>query len=254
MRLRQAQQALLILDFDGTLSPFVANPELARPYAGVAELLQQLMALEDNRLVVISGRELESLRPCLGLELTPELWGCHGWQRCLPEGRSLQRSLPESVGRLLEQAADLVQAAGFAEQLERKPVSLALHWRGLDLDKTACLRDQIGQKWRQLVAGKALQVHSFDGGLELRCSGVDKGTAVKQLLVESAEDVVAAYLGDDLTDEDAFVELADRGLKVLVRTECRATAADLWLRPPQELLWFLHQWIANRRGQPGEST
>jgi trehalose-phosphatase len=83
----------------------------------------------------------------------------------------------------------------------------------------------------------------FDGGVELRVPGRDKGTVVNAVLDEIAGTVAAAYLGDDQTDEDAFRALGDRGLKVLVRPEMRASEADLWLEPPDELLNFLDQWI-----------
>ena len=56
-----------------------------------------------------------------------------------------------------------------------------------------------------------------------------------------------AYLGDDLTDEDAFAAVGDRGFSILVRTEVRASCARFWLRPPQELLEFLDEWIAASR-------
>lgn len=51
-----------------------------------------------------------------------------------------------------------------------------------------------------------------------------------------------AYLGDDVTDEDAFHAVKPRGLAVLVRAELRETAADLWIRPPRELVAFLRSW------------
>jgi trehalose-6-phosphatase len=51
-----------------------------------------------------------------------------------------------------------------------------------------------------------------------------------------------AYLGDDLTDEDAFKALKGKGLSVLVRDTQRDTLADCWLTPPDELLDFLHHW------------
>ena len=51
-----------------------------------------------------------------------------------------------------------------------------------------------------------------------------------------------AYLGDDRTDEDAFRALRGRGLSVLVRAEPRETAADAWIRPPEELIEFLRTW------------
>jgi trehalose 6-phosphate phosphatase len=55
-------------------------------------------------------------------------------------------------------------------------------------------------------------------------------------------DTAVAYLGDDRTDEDAFMALRGRGLAVLVRPDLRATAAEVWIRPPDELLLFLQRW------------
>jgi trehalose-phosphatase len=66
---------------------------------------------------------------------------------------------------------------------------------------------------------------------------------VKSIIKEMGVKAVLAYLGDDLTDEDAFRALRGRGLSVLVRDSRRETAADLWVKPPQELLQFLEKWI-----------
>ncbi|MEW5924967.1 MAG: hypothetical protein AB1746_13365, partial [Candidatus Zixiibacteriota bacterium] len=52
-----------------------------------------------------------------------------------------------------------------------------------------------------------------------------------------------AYLGDDMTDEDAFSALPDSALSVLVRPEYRETKARKWIRPPEELLEFFDRWI-----------
>jgi trehalose-6-phosphatase len=65
---------------------------------------------------------------------------------------------------------------------------------------------------------------------------------MRTILGELGAGAVAAYLGDDLTDEDAFVAIKGRGLAALVRAEARPTAADIRLRPPDELLAFLRRW------------
>jgi trehalose-phosphatase len=90
-----------------------------------------------------------------------------------------------------------------------------------------------------------MQLLPFDGGLELRSSDRTKGTAVVQILSEEGDQVPVAYLGDDLTDEDAFAALGSRGYSVLVRTEVRESFARFWLRPPEELVEFLDIWIAS---------
>ena len=87
-------------------------------------------------------------------------------------------------------------------------------------------------------------LHGFDGGLELRLKGRDKGYAVRTVLDEEGEGVWGAYLGDDWTDEDGFKAIKGRGLPVLVRQEYRETEAEIWLKPPEELLGFLNLWVA----------
>jgi trehalose-6-phosphatase len=68
---------------------------------------------------------------------------------------------------------------------------------------------------------------------------------VAEVVSQERDDVPVAYLGDDLTDEDAFVALGNKGDSILVRGEVRASFARFWLRPPEELLGFLDTWIAN---------
>jgi hypothetical protein len=68
---------------------------------------------------------------------------------------------------------------------------------------------------------------------------------VRTVLAESPAGAAVAFLGDDLTDEDAFRALSGRGLSVLVRARPRSTAADVRLAPPAELLAFLDAWSAH---------
>ena len=89
-----------------------------------------------------------------------------------------------------------------------------------------------------------LHLLPFDGGLELRSTDRTKGTAVTQILAQEPAALPVAYLGDDLTDEDAFAAIGNQGYSILVRSEVRESAARFWLRPPQELLEFLDEWIA----------
>jgi trehalose-phosphatase len=90
-----------------------------------------------------------------------------------------------------------------------------------------------------------LHLLPFDGGVELRSTDRTKGTAVAEILSRGPDDAPVAYLGDDLTDEDAFVALGNQGYSILVRGEVRASSARFWLRPPEELLGFLDGWIVN---------
>ena len=71
---------------------------------------------------------------------------------------------------------------------------------------------------------------------------------VRTILGESKGEPAAAYLRDDFTAEDAFMALKGKGLSVLVGKRLRDTAADIWLKPPEEMLEFLDRWIAASGG------
>lgn len=249
-QLAGAPERALLLDYDGTLAPFQVERDKAFPYPGVRELLAALVAAGHTRVVVISGRSIADLEALLGLDPLPELWGSHGWERRLADGTYRPPELGAQAVAGLEAAQQAAAARGIDHALERKPAGLALHWRGLDPSAAQALREEIGQLWAAIVLRHGLKVHQFDGGLELRVPGQDKGSAVRTLLEELEPNAAIAYLGDDLTDEDAFRALDGRGLRVLVRPQPRPSAADLWLRPPEELLAFLERWA---RSTPAQS-
>jgi trehalose 6-phosphate phosphatase len=242
-QLAAARQRVLMLDYDGTLAPFKIRPEQAVPYPGVADLLRALMDQENTRVVIVSGRRASEVAELLPLTRMPEIWGAHGWERVTPDGAMHMQNPDAAVKDALAQAESAAAPLSVpGARLERKPASLAFHWRGMPAPGVARLRDQLGLVWKPLADGGLLELMPFDGGLELRARGTNKQRAVEAVLSETPPRSAVAYLGDDLTDEDAFQAVKGRGLAVLVRTECRETAADLWIKPPQELLAFLENW------------
>lgn len=241
-QLRSASTRILLLDYDGTLAPFRVERELAFPYPEVPCLLGRIIA-SGTRVVLISGRPAEELVRLSGIHPQPEIWGSHGLEHLRPGG-SYQVELlsPEQQDGLLK-ASEFLRSQGLEKYMERKPGGVALHWRGVAGQEVENLRRKVQQVWRELAERSLLELLDFDGGLEIRVRGKDKGNAVTAILEESNLDAVIAYLGDDRTDEDAFRVLRGRGLTVLVRDEFRPTLADIQLRPPQDLIRFLEDWL-----------
>ncbi len=246
--LRGVTHRALLLDYDGTLAPFRVERDLAGPYPGVLPALRRILTAPGCRLAIISGRSLEDIERLIGIGPPLELWGSHGWERRDPEGGTRRWPLGEAQLRGLATAWDKAVRMGVADRCEAKPAGLALHWRGIPEEAAAVLRSEAEEAWAPLAAETALELHPFDGGLELRAAGRDKGDAVRSLLDELGEDAAIAYLGDDRTDEAAFQALRGHGLSALVRLEPRETAADLWLKPPDELLEFLNRWTRECEG------
>jgi len=250
-QLGAAGRRCLLLDYDGTLAPFTPERDRAVPYAGVAALLAKMLAARHTRIVIISGRKAHDIPPLLNIRPHPEIWGSHGLERLRPNGTYAIPELPADIQTALASARRLAVAGTNPARLEEKPGCLALHWRGLADEDVRTLRTAVEPAWRELAQRSRLVLRGFDGGIELRSELFTKGSAVATVLAEAGADCRAAYLGDDLTDEDAFCALGERGLGVLVRTEYRETRAAAWLNPPEELLEFLAQW--HRVGQTAQA-
>lgn len=241
-RLRSARQRLLLLDYDGTLAPFRTERNLAFPYPEVPELITSIMA-SGTRVVFISGRPAQEIVQLSKVHPHPEIWGSHGLERLYPTDEYEVTALSEDQVDGLALALSATQKLELNGRTERKPGSVAVHWRGMGPEDAKQLNQDLLQCWTPLAGDHMLRVAEFDGGLEIRPEGRDKGNAVNVILKETVSDAVVAYLGDDSTDEDAFRVLKGKGLAVLVRPESRPSVADLWLKPPRELIEFLQDWL-----------
>jgi trehalose 6-phosphate phosphatase len=241
-QLRSASIRVLLLDYDGTLAPFQIERNRAVPYPEIPGLLGRIVA-SGTRVVLISGRPARELLKLSGIHPQPEIWGSHGLEHLQPDGTYSVEPLSAEQQTGLRQAQQSLSERGLKAQMEVKPSGVALHWRGLPNAEIEKLRNNVQPIWRELVDRSSLELLEFDGGLEIRARGNDKGIAVAAILRESNPDAVIAYLGDDRTDEDAFRELQGRGLNVLVQHQNRPTLADIQLRPPDELIEFLREWL-----------
>jgi trehalose 6-phosphate phosphatase len=249
----ESRHSALLLDYDGTLAPFTVDRREALPYSGVVPVVQQIMACGRTRVVIVTGRSAREILPLLGLHPTPEIWGAHGLQRLRPDGVCETLHLDEEASGALDDADRWLKGKGLGSLAEHKPGSIAVHWRGLPDEKAAEVRDQVLLGWFPIAQDSLMSILEFDGGVEIRTPGLDKGDAVRAIAKEMDQQSPIAYLGDDATDESAFNALGTRGLSVLVRPEWRKTSAQLWLRPPGQLLDFLTRWRDACCKKPGDN-
>lgn len=238
---------ILVLDYDGTLAPFMPQRSEARPYAGVVDCLRALPARGAGRFVIVTGRPAGDIPPFLAPAVPSEIWGCHGAERLRPGELARIPGLSPALGAALDQAEAIAGQYVPCGALERKPVSLAVHWRGQGASEVTAVRETVVPAWEALAANAGLDVLPFDGGLELRLPGLTKRLAVEALHREAPQTSLV-YCGDDLTDEDALTALGPPDVGVLVRGEPRPSAAGFHIRPPQELVQLLSVWAeAHRR-------
>jgi len=247
LSLSKTKKALLMFDYDGTLSPFVKERDKAYPYPGVRERLKRLLNIRGCKLVIITGRETSELKRLLGLDPHPEIWGCHGLKILYPTGEEKDnKPMTTTQKECLKEDINWCIEHGFKDQLEIKTGCVAFHTRGIEQDKASELENYVKEAWTNLSKDSDLVIKNFDGGIEVRVPGSNKAFAVNKL-INKYKGYINCYLGDDLTDEDAFSALKGKGLCVLVRKTFRQTKADLWIIPPDELLWMLDKFIDTLR-------
>lgn len=242
-RLGRAPQAVLCLDYDGTLAPFRSDRTRATPYPGVRRLLQQIAAVPKCRTVLVTGRPVSELEQLLPEARGLEVWGAHGNEHRQPGELVEAWEAPPEVAVRLDQAYQEVIRLNLQSHCESKAGSVTFHLRSLQQSAAGCL-DTVAAGWRRLELPGRLELRSFDGGIELRAQARTKGYVVRNVLAHTPQEAPIAYLGDDLTDEDAFraMEPDGRVLRCLVRNQWRPTAADFRIEPPHELIAFLKRW------------
>lgn len=243
------RQPFVCLDFDGTLAEIVAEPDAAKLVDGAAKALEHLAAL--CPVAILSGRDLADVRDRIAI---PGIWysGSHGFELIGPDGTHRCNDAAAAVVPVLENvAADLREDLGHIPgvNVEHKRYAVAVHFRNVARDRVAevvAATHRHGQRHGLRVTGGRKIV-------ELRPDiDWDKGTALAWLgdQIHQTGRVLPIYVGDDLTDEDAFDAVRYSGIGIVVRHDedsDRATAAQFTLNNPGEVEQFLRRggdWLA----------
>lgn len=223
---------LFFIDYDGTLAPIVDRPDEAYPHPEAPPLLAQLDARYP--LWIITGRHLQALNGLLDLPL--RAIGLHGAQ----EGRiggTIRRLMPDEAVEALHR---LRQSAptGDGVELEEKDVAFAVHYRAADDEDEA--RERL-RAWADSVP-EMLEAIWGKKVMELRPKGMSKGTAVRTIAADYP-DRTPVYLGDDVTDEDAFEALQEFDEAVTIKVGEGDTTARYRLGGPDEVIAYLRQYV-----------
>jgi trehalose 6-phosphate phosphatase len=244
----RAQEVALCLDFDGTLSPVVEDPQAARPLQGVVELLEPL-ARRFAAVALISGRPAPYLAEhiaapgvrYLGLYGLQEMY--EGQVRVDPRLEAARSAVDAAAAALRESPA--VRESG--AWLEDKVYAVGVHTRRVpDRDRWT---DAVDRTAREIAEQYGLEIIPGKMVWELRPAvRGDKGDGVRRVVAESGARAVVV-VGDDLGDLPAFAAVTGLategrdGLRVAVRSDEAPSqllaTADLVLEGPKGVLDFL---------------
>lgn len=227
------ERPLFFLDYDGTLAPIVDDPESAFPHPSIPQLLEQLKEL--HPVYVISGRDVAALERLLPVSVG--VIGLHGSERGTlhEEVRNIALARHgDDFDRMRETVPDVEGV-----KVEDKSGAFAVHYRKApDEDRArAALREWARQAPDDLetIWGKKV--------VELRPRDISKGTAVAEL-AEKHQDRTPIYLGDDVTDEDAFKALEEEHEDaVTVKVGDGETAARYRLPDVDAVVEYLARYV-----------
>lgn len=235
----------VFLDYDGTLTPIVDRPDLAVLSVAMRDTVRRLAAR--CPVAVVSGRDRRDVEALVGLDALVYA-GSHGFDIAGPGGFDMQhaegerhRSVLQDAERELRDALDGIDGI----LIEPKRYALAVHYRLVQSQDVMTVRHAV-----ETVAAKHPRLRKTGGKkiFELRPRlDWDKGKAVLWLLEAlglDTPDVIPFYLGDDLTDEDAFHVLEERGIGIFVGNRQEGgSRARYGLRDPEEVRVFLERMI-----------
>lgn len=210
----QASSRLILLDYDGTLSPFVKNPEDAVPSEELLQLLREMTSDSKNKVVINSGRNHQILDKWfrgLNLDFAAE----HGafykengkWHENLVEKMEWDDEILNIIEHTIEKTP--------RSHLEQKDASLVWHYRNVDVWLAELRQKQLINALMGPTSRLNLQIVPGNKIVEIKSPEYNKGSEVKRLLEKNKYDFVLA-IGDDTTDEDMFYALPPDGISIKV--------------------------------------
>ncbi|NGX43441.1 MAG: putative glycosyl hydrolase [Chlamydiae bacterium] len=237
----QNKEFAIFLDYDGTLTPIVSHPDQAILGEAMHNTLKQLAA--KYTVAIISGRDRPDVEKHVKIE---DLFyaGSHGFDIAGPndqhfeidEGKTKLPAL-EASEKELREAIPQINGAW----VERKKYSVAIHYRQVKPEKEEEVEKIVDEVhshyYEDLRKTTGKKIFELQPNIPW-----NKGKALHWLLKLfklDREDVIPIYLGDDVTDEDAFKALIDHGIGIVVQEEPKPTAAKYTLKDPDEVEKFL---------------
>ena len=233
---RAGTRRLLLLDYDGTLTPFAKRPGLAKPGAELLKLLARIADDAQNEIVLISGRsraDLQNWFAALPIALVAE----HGvwikekngdWRMLKP----LHNDWKLKLLPILENYADRVPGS----LVEEKEYSLVWHYRSADPELGTLAARELMDDLLTFTANIDVQALLGHKIVEVRSAGVNKGIAAMHWLSQHSFEFILS-LGDDWTDEDLFMALPQYAFTIKVGIG--RTHAQFHLRDPKEVLQLI---------------
>ena len=244
---------LLFLDYDGTLTPIVETPNKAVISKEIKDLLDKLSTSPHCRVAIISGRSLSNIKAIVGLKDIIYV-GNHGLEiegpkikfesHVSPRLKSVIRNIAEELAKRFSSIKGVL--------IEDKGLTLSIHYRLVDKKDMPCFERFFSEVTNPYAVRDKIKINSGKKVYEIKPPVQwDKGKVVlwlmaRQQFASGENKVLPVYIGDDVTDEDAFKVLKRKGLTIFVG-EPGGSAATYYLKDAEEVNRFLHLMLDLKR-------
>jgi trehalose-phosphatase len=243
----------LLLDYDGTLTPIVETPGQAFIPEETKTMLDRIVANSHCGVAIISGRSLSDLRSIVGLSEIIYV-GNHGLEIEGPKIRFESRISPNSKS-VIRHIADEIKirlAKINGVLVEDKGLTISAHYRLVDAKNIQEFLSIFHEITEPYLDRKQIRITSGKKVYEVRPPVVwDKGKVVlwllaRQQFMTGEKSVFPVYIGDDVTDEDAFKALQNKGLTIFIG-EGGNSQAQYYLKSSDEVTVFLHRLLESKK-------
>lgn len=236
-----AKRRAIILDYDGTLRPFVSSPAPSRaaPSQHLRTLLESLAALPRTNLYIASGRSREAMEGWFA-EVNATLIAEHGfWVRSNNEWSQEAtdfKSYKADIVALCQTYAERTPGA----TVEPKNFSVVWHYRNVTPELAYARNSNLRHDLQDLLQGSDIGVFNGHKIIEIKPRGITKGVALDELFVDTHHDFIFCA-GDDYTDEDMFRSLPEFAYTIKIGQG--DTHARYQLESPEKLVKLLEKLV-----------
>jgi alpha,alpha-trehalase len=241
----RGKRVVVFLDYDGTLTPIVPQPELAVLSHETRQVVSELATR--CPVAIVSGRDRGDVQDLVAIDHVSFI-GSHGFDIVGPDGE--EKPHPESIGLppILDELEGTLRGRLRdvpGVRLQRKKYSLSVHYRGVADERVPAVERIVDEEVaarKEILKTHGKKVFEIQPRIDW-----DKGKAVLyllELLNLDGPDGVPIYVGDDITDENAFLAIRNRGIGIHVKDGVKLTAAQYTLASTAEVRRFLQEFAA----------